>query len=435
MKSLSHARARTESAWLLLCGATYLGALLWAGCGGADVEGSGRDNTPGGAAGVGTSGNSGGGAGGAGGQSGFAGFGNPIDPPMQFDAGMAGGGGSVGPDDDDCGGTEVEPQIMKTVIPGNILLVFDMSGSMDDNYGQTGRRKWEAARDAVINAITPLADSVNVGVIFYPLANSCEGGNGSCCVPAFGTDAQIDFLPGPEFLAAWNAFWGPERRVRGNTPTLEALQAAAVALTNAAGTLTGTTAVVLITDGDPNCGASLPNLGWFPTQEQINMAIAAQVAQLTPLPADWLLQGVATHVLGLPGPSANALPVLDGIAQAGGTAQHITAADPMVLQTEIAKIVGESVSTSFDSCSIGLPKEPPDVNDVVLVVVESGVEQAVDRDLGAGGGWTFTGSGADMKIVLQGELCNQARAGGYDKISVVFGCVDLPPLPPPQPPE
>ena len=37
------------------------------------------------------------------------------------------------------------------------------------------------------------------------------------------------------------------------------------------------------------------------------------------------------------------------------------------------------------------------------------------------------------EIVLQGELCNQARLGTYDKISVVFGCVDLPPLKPPKP--
>jgi hypothetical protein len=140
-------------------------------------------------------------------------------------------------------------------------------------------------------------------------------------------------------------------------------------------------------------------------------------------------------VFGLPGPSPNALPVLDGIAMSGGTTQHISATNPMTLQTEIAKIVGESVSTSFDTCSIGLPKEPPDPNDVQLVVVESGFEQSVARDLGTGGGWTLSGSGASMEIILQGELCNNARAGTYDKISVVFGCVDLPPLEPPDPPE
>lgn len=408
--------------------------MITTGCGGGDSAGGGREiGAP--QAGSGGSGGSSGEGGGASGQGGTSGFGNPSGDPVAFDAGVV-DARVVDPDVDDCGGTAVEPTVMMETIPGNILLVFDMSGSMDDEYPGAGQPKWIVARDAVLNAITPLQDSINVGVLFFPLAGACGGDDrNDCCVPPFGTSPQIDFLPGPDFIASWNTFWGGTTGVRGSTPTLEALQAAGVALTNAAATLSGTTTVVLITDGDPKCGADLPDLGLFPTPDQINMAVAAQVAQLIPFPTDWLAQGISTHVLGLPGPSANALPVLDGIAAAGGTVQHISPTDPTALQMELAKIVGESVSTSFDSCSIGLPSEPPDVNDVALVVVEGGVEQAVDRDLGAGGGWALMGAGADMSIILQGELCNQARAGAYDKISVVFGCVDLPPLPPPDPPE
>jgi hypothetical protein len=436
MERLDQAGSKTGWLWLWLCGGAYLAALLMAGCSAADHEGGGRNN---GAPVGGVAGQSGGGAGGAGvgGQGGASGFGNPMGDPMAFDAGVV-DGRVVNPDIDDCGGTAVEPVVMMETIPGNILLVFDMSGSMEDEYPGTGQEKWIVARDAVLNAITPLADSVNVGVLFFPLAGACGdggGGGNDCCVPPFGSAPQINFQPGPEFIATWNSFWAGTSGVNGSTPTLEALQAAGLALTSAAGTLTGTTTVVLITDGDPKCGADFPDLGLFPTVDQINMAVAAQVAQLTPFPTDWLLQGIATHVLGLPGPSANAIPVLDGIALAGGTTQHISPADPMTLQTEIAKIIGQSVTTSFDSCSIGLPSEPPDVNDVQLVVVEGGTEQAVARDLGMGGGWALMGTGADMSIILQGELCNQARAGAYDKISVVFGCVDLPPLPPPDPPE
>lgn len=437
MERINQARLRTEWVWLFVCGAAYLAALLLTGCSAADVEGGGRDGlTAGTGAGTNAAGTSGGGSGGAAG--GIAGVGNPEGPPAQFDASVVDARTSD-PDMEDCGGTAVEPTIKRTVIPGNILFVYDMSGSMRDVFPTTGRTKWEEARDAVTNAITPLADSVNVGVVFFPLTNGCgsdDDRGDSCCVPAFGTDAQINFLPGAEFLTAWSTFWGPDRQVDGNTPTMEALQAAGAALSSVAGTLTGKTAVVLITDGDPNCGVAFPDLGFFPTQEQIDMAIAGQVAQLVPLPTDWLATlGIATHVFGLPGPTPNALPVLNGIAMSGGTTQHISADNPMTLQTEIAKIIGESVSTSFDTCSIGLPKEPPDPNDVQLVVVESGLEQSVARDLGTGGGWTLSGSGASMEIILQGELCNNARAGTYDKISVVFGCVDLPPLEPPDPPE
>lgn len=428
------ARPRTEWLWLCLCGTAYLMALLVTGCGGADVEST---NGRGGNAIAGTGapgGAGGGGAAGEGGSSGLGDIGNPEGGVVQYDAGALDSGFGDNPDDINCGGTEVVPKVMMETIPGNILLVFDLSGSMEDDYPGTGMKKWQVARDAVLNSISPLQDSVNVGVLFFPINGAC-GDDDQCCVPPFGTSSHVNFLPGPDFLASWNDFWTTTTGVDGSTPTLEALTAAGAALTSAAATLTGNTTVVLITDGDPKCGADLVGIDpIFPTVEQINAAIATQVAQLTPFPADWLTQGITTYVLGLPGPSDNALPVLDGIAAAGGTTQHISPTDPAALQSELAKIIGESVTTSFDSCSIGLPHEPPDVDEVVLVVVEGGAEQAVDRDLGTGGGWAIVGAGADMQIVLQGELCNQARAGTYKKISVVFGCVDLPPLEPPEPP-
>jgi hypothetical protein len=69
---------------------------------------------------------------------------------------------------------------------------------------------------------------------------------------------------------------------------------------------------------------------------------------------------------------------------------------------------------------------------VTLVATQAGVQQAVARDLGAGGGWTIDSAGT--QIVLQGLLCDLARQGTYEKLSVVFGCTDPPPLPPPKPP-
>ena len=112
--------------------------------------------------------------------------------------------------------------------------------------------------------------------------------------------------------------------------------------------------------------------------------------------------------------------------------QHIPASDPMALETGLATIIGESVSSSI-SCHIGLPEEPPNPDDVHLVVIENGVEQDVGRDLGTGGGWAM--SADNTEIVLQGLFCDLAQQGQYEKISVVFGCVELPPLDPPVPPE
>jgi hypothetical protein len=127
----------------------------------------------------------------------------------------------------------------------------------------------------------------------------------------------------------------------------------------------------------------------------------------------------------------DAVTVLDSVANAGGTTKHIPATDPATVQAELAKIIGESVTSNFESCMIPLDKKPPKPDDVNLLVTQNGMELSVDRDLGSAGGWVMTAD--QTHIVLQGTLCERARMGEYENITVVFGCVDVPKLPPPPP--
>jgi hypothetical protein len=309
----------------------------------------------------------------------------------------------LGPDQKgNCGGVEIEPMVSKMIVPGNVLLIFDESLSMNEVWSG-GQSKWTVATQAVIAAITPLQDQINAATLFFPNA-----GFDVCGVSAIDSGSQINFLAGGKFVSAWNKYMG-SHGPGGFTPTGTAMQLADTALAKA--TLTGTTAVVVITDGDPNCGTN-----------------DAQVNQLA---ASWLAKGIKTHVFGLPGASAGTAR-LNALAAAGGTGQFITPNDPMALQMSLADIAGSSVSTSFDNCRITLPMQPPNPADLTLVVLLQGVKQSVARDLGTGGGWVLDPNGT--AITLQGALCDQAKHGAYEKISVVFGCVDLPPLPPPKPP-
>ena len=335
-------------------------------------------------------------------------------------------GETIDPDDPKCGGLALVPEVQTEVIPGNILLIFDKSGSMTDPWTGGANAKWVDAWHAVTDALTPLQDNINVAAIFFPHPPAYTGDNpdaeAECFVPPPDVAPQMPFMPGPDFLAAWSAFWTPliDDDVDGRTPLFEAMQSADALL--ASSMLQGTTRVVIITDGEPNCM----------TDDQA--AAADQIAFLSPSPTRWLAEGIQTHVVGLPGADQpNAVEILNGVATAGGTMQHISAADPMALQTALEAIVGESVSTGFTSCTIELPKEPPNPDDVHVLVVENGLQQDVASDLGTGGGWTL----ADdlTQIVLDGPLCDLALQGEYEKISVVFGCVDAPPLPPPKPPE
>jgi hypothetical protein len=362
--------------------------------------------------------------------SGGSGFGNTDamapDLPM-IDAGPRGPGQSGDADERMCGGTEIEPELQMETIPGNILLIFDKSGSMCDPWGLNTAAKWLDAFQAVSTALEPLKENVTVGAIFFPDTPT----GGTCAVPQINNAPQLRFMPGEDFLTAWNGYWAAAMAdpnlcrsnrtvspVNGATPLLAALQAADAALNGAA--LQNTTNIVIITDGRPNCSGGSSNAN-------------EPLANLTPTIAGWQTAGYKTYVVGLPGLDAAALALLDGLAVAGGTNQHIPANDPMMLQTELAMIIGESVSSTFNSCRIGLPHAPPEPNDVNVVVVEGGLEKSVARDLGASGGWALAADGGE--IVLQGLLCDLAMQGQYEKISVVFGCVEAPPLPPPTPPE
>jgi hypothetical protein len=312
------------------------------------------------------------------------------------DAGDAGPGQD--PDDDACGSVELEPMVNTEVDPGNLLVVFDNSGSMSSLWGDTPR--WLAAGNALRDAVSSLAEFVTVAAIVFPTDSSCG-------VASLDSGQQIRFLPGPTFVATWDNFLAGNAPA-GGTPLGEALVAADAALQ--ASTLPGQTQVLVVTDGAPGC----------------------DTAPLATLPPAWLAQGISTHVVGLPG-SESAVTVLDDLAVAGGTMQHLTPNDARALRRQLANIVSESVTSALPSCTIPLDPPAPDPDDVHVVVTEGGARHDAERDLGEGGGWSIAADGSEIELF--GAFCDQGLAGGYQRIAIEYGCLDLPPLPPPEGPD
>ena len=194
----------------------------------------------------------------------------------------------------------------------------------------------------------------------------------------------------------------------GGTPLGEALTAADAVLQSP--TLTGHPSVVVLTDGEPGCSSG----------------------SLNTLPPMWLSKGIRTHVVGLPG-SESAVTTLDALAAAGGTMTHLTPNDPRELRRQLANIVSETVVSALPSCTIPLDPPAPNPQDVHVIVTQGGVRQDASRDLGTGGGWKIDAKGTE--ITLFGTFCDEGLAGAYERIAIEFGCVDLPPLPPPKGPE
>ena len=330
-----------------------------------------------------------------------------------------------GPDPTDCGSLTLDTNVKITTVPGNVLVIFDQSASMEEAWGST--TKLAAAQQALVDAFTPLLDKLTIGAIFLPTY---------ACVPLFPPPdggavapiedpSQINFMPGPQFIQAWNAKWQNVPGMGIGTPLNEAFDRADVALQNGLGnmSLMGNIAVIAFTDGDPNCFPDAMVDG-IPTKPEPDHA------------ADWLAQGIKTYMVGLPG--AAGATVLDQIAMSGGTMTYITPDDPMQLEDKIKQIVQEQIKTGFDSCSIDLTPAADPVDKLQLVATEqvmgAPTDESVPHDLmNGGGGWTITADGSHVE--LTGSLCDDAKNGRFDSLKFKYGCKELPPLPPVAPPD
>lgn len=304
---------------------------------------------------------------------------------------------------DSCGSLELEAEVEMIEQPGNVLVIFDCSGSMDQQWN--GQVKWRAAGQALIDALTPIADRLTVGAVFFP----SPGASGSCGVNQIMSPDQIDFQPGADFLAEFgtndnNPKYRPVSG--GRTPLSAGITRGQAAI--AGGGLTGAISVIVITDGEPNCSWDI--------DATLNVV------------GGWGVQDIDTYVVGLPG-AGGAAALLDELASVGNTVTHITPTDSAMLASEIQTILLQTVSVGFKDCEFDLnpPAEVPDK--LHLVVNKDGMDQAVERDLGTGGTWSVSDDGSS--VILTGNLCDAAKAGAYASIRFEYGCVDLPPLDPP----
>jgi hypothetical protein len=323
--------------------------------------------------------------------------------------------GPQGPDPENCGTLRLEQDVQVTRQPGNLLIVFDQSLSMNDPWAMT--TKIVAAQTALQNAIMSLQDSLTVGAIFFPTLG-CIPGLPGVAVDPIDSANQIPFQPGPMFLQAWNTHWTNVGGALGiGTPMNEAFDRADVALANAK--LTGGVAVVAFTDGAPNCFPD-DTMTTIPTMPEPDRA------------GSWLANKmVKTYVVGLPG--AAGVDLLNQVAVSGGTMQYILPDDPAMLEAKLREVVNETVKMGFDSCSINLKPAADPVEKLQMVVEENGMRQKVARMLSADAGWTISADGTHVEIT--GKLCEDAKAGRFHSITFEYGCKDLPELPPPPRPQ
>lgn len=358
------------------------GLLLWAGCG---VRRSplGPDGDP-------TSAPSDGGR---------AGDAIPLDP-------TDGGNGGVGLD----GGSDkalLPPSCGSFRLPGaskspDVLVVLDKSGSMRDE----GHDRW-APSVAAIEGVVGALPEVQFGLLTFP--DTCESLTSpeeqlACATRRVAETAELSCQPGsvavPVGAGNGDAIRAAlaEASPLGATPTAAAIDTAASNLLALPVTPeSGTRAILLVTDGAPNCVLGLGGalgVGMGPSSVQ-----PEAVTQTVDAIARAAVLGVKTHVIGYDSQSDPYLAgTLDQMAAAGGTGA--SAHSPVEDQASLVAVLG-SLTRQTLLCELRLagPTDPTRIS----VTLDG---SSVPRD--DVNGWALAPDGSTL--ALRGAACERVTS-------------------------
>jgi hypothetical protein len=332
----------------------------------------------------------------------------------------------------------------------NLYFILDASGSMGDPISaDTTQSKYDASIAAITSVLQSIGHRVAYGAALFPrpAQDTCQ------------TGMQIlETQPGDSVACAMAGMAGTVlttliRRLRayspaGGTPLSETLTSLVPTLT----ALTGKTAVILATDGAPNCNPNATctsdlcgtNLShWqYPNGLVCNAPInCCDPSVVTNGPLDCVdnvatnevlarLKAVSipTYVIGLP--SANTLSaVLDSMAVAGGTARETS---PRYYETDDAQSLADTlrkIATSIAvSCTMKLSQNPPNwaqvavyFDNALIPALHGDTGEQVDAGTPASGGDGWRQVDAST-LQITGVYCDELLTGDVMQVQIVSGC-------------
>lgn len=280
-------------------------------------------------------------------------------------------------------------------IPARILLVVDRSASMDEAAPGFSGSKWDATREALVGplfggdhgVVGQLESTVEMGLLTYP-ADSADD------VCAEGQLVRAIELENHGSIKTAMYFTEPT----GATPT-------AASLSQAKGVLDflsddgGQRAIILATDGGPNCNRTLDGdtcrcVGTASQCQQFSANCLDDV-NATASCSQLAAAGYPVFVLGING-SESFGDVLTNMANAGGTGDYFPVSSSASLATTIEGIATEVGTCLFDVA--GFPNEDS------LTVRVDGVDKPHDN--ARSNGWDLVGLST---LELFGAACDAAR--------------------------
>ena len=286
-----------------------------------------------------------------------------------------------------------------------VMLVIDRSGSMSTRFSTAGSR-WSVLTTGLAKTLPLVDGTMQIGALLYPSVAAARG-DLTCAVP--GT---ADLLPKTgnvkPLLNAMQAN-GPG----GATPTAAALDVANAALLSVRSSRSAR-AMVLATDGGPNCNGAL-NPGSCTCADQgtgcrrnANQCLddVRTVARI----ASYAGQGVPTFVIGIGNDAATA--TLDAMAVAGGRPQ--SGAHKYYAATSEQELDGALVAIrdKVGACTYLTPSVPDAQGHITLSI--DGKPVVLDD----ANGWAWIDQ-SNGELVLSGDACKLVSGAALNVVATV----------------
>jgi hypothetical protein len=305
--------------------------------------------------------------------------------------------GTAGYPDNGCGAVMIADSIA-----AGIMIVLDTSASMNDaadgsscTGGCGSGSKWSAVVSGIDAALGANGSPVEWGLRFIgSVADSCNTGALEAAV------APNDATSVKAALARHTA--ASQLGITGNRPTGAAVNAAATYLL--ALSPPRSSAILLMTDGQPNCDRG----------ESGASDVAGTLDAIAAARAD----GVPTFVVGIGAFDAATDDVVSMMAIQGGVPRAGTPAYyPVAGATDVVSTISQVVAAT-GPCAFAIPLPPTNdgvtSREDIMVFFDAG---QVPQD--ANDGWTY-GDSTHTTVTLHGAACGEARGG--HQVMIAFPC-------------
>ncbi|MFO0755319.1 MAG: hypothetical protein U0359_02435 [Byssovorax sp.] len=298
-----------------------------------------------------------------------------------------------------------------------ILFVIDRSGSMGGHLGKNSgsSSRWKILGSALAATLPEVDDKMAIGALIFPSSGFGAGGP-TCAVPG-----APDLAPGlghVGLLLSLMQFTSPH----GATPTAAAIDAASAQLQGVRAAKDAR-ALVLATDGGPDCNESLDastcrcanggngckgHAGRCLDDARTEERIAAALAD-----------GLPTYVIGIQDEGDDTLTdVLDAMADAGGRPKLTGGSRYYAARSEGELTEALAVIRDQVGACVFLTSSVPDTNGSIEVTLNGGT---LPFDPTGAEGWSWSDQ-ENGEMVLHGKACMAAIAAGGAGLQAQVAC-------------